>query len=108
MRNIIKEARLNLGLSQVRLAQEAGLSYNTVAFAERGKLVSPKTARRLSRLLGVRILPVVSEKYRLMVERRYAARRASCESQNATANLPCAGPSEHSGMGTGRGSKDVG
>jgi transcriptional regulator with XRE-family HTH domain len=79
MRNALREARTAKGWSQAELARKAELSYNTVAFAERGYMMSRKTAKILSRLLGAEIPPILSDARRDMLTRRYNYRKAMRE-----------------------------
>lgn len=86
MRNFLKEARLERGWSQMHLAKLAELSYNTIAFAERGTYMTRKTAKILSRLLHIPLKPIASERGRAHAERLYAARRN--KANEAASNQP--------------------
>lgn len=51
----IRVARVKRGWSQLVLCHKTGLSYNTVAFAERGINITQKTADKLSQALSIRV-----------------------------------------------------
>lgn len=51
----IRLAREKRGWSQLELCHRAKLSYNTVAFAERGGICTPHTADALSKVLGITV-----------------------------------------------------
>lgn len=50
----IRDRRRRLGLSQMKLAQRAGLALGTVSLAERG-LLTARTARKLARVLRCQV-----------------------------------------------------
>lgn len=97
MRNFVKEERLKRGWSQTHLAELAELSYNTVAFAERGVFMTRKTAKILSRLLKIPLKPIASERGRLYRERLYAARRNKLN--DTASNLPSGNPAGSTTLG---------
>ncbi len=51
--NPVQAARRRAGLSQVELANRAGLHPATISLLERGTHVSPETAARVAAALGV-------------------------------------------------------
>jgi len=51
----IRLAREKRGWSQMELCHRTKLSYNTVAFAERGEICTERTAEVLSRVLGITV-----------------------------------------------------
>lgn len=51
----IRLAREKRGWSQLELCHKTGLSYNTVAFAERGGVCTPETSKILERVLGITV-----------------------------------------------------
>lgn len=57
MSNNIKVAREKSGLSQMALCKKLKLSYNTVAFAERGVMCSQETADKLNKFFGLHLKP---------------------------------------------------
>ena len=50
----VRAARLRAGLTREKAAVKVGLSFATVALAERG-MITERTAKRLARLYGVRV-----------------------------------------------------
>jgi HTH-type transcriptional regulator, cell division transcriptional repressor len=59
----VRERRLALGLSQDRLAHEAGLTWSAVQKLETGKIVDPhySTLEALSHALGTTVAELVGE-----------------------------------------------
>lgn len=49
----IRAARLERGLTQLEMAQLVGVSHDVLARMEHGKSVSPQSAFRMARFLGI-------------------------------------------------------
>lgn len=60
--SLIKIAREKRGWSQLDLCKKTGLSYNTVAFAERGETCSERTAKKIGKILKLRPGPLMTDK----------------------------------------------
>lgn len=57
----VKDLRVRLLLSRRALAEQAGVSYDTVARAERGIRISALSAARIARVLGIDWLEIALE-----------------------------------------------
>ena len=58
----IKSARIAKGWTQADLAMATGLSFNTVAFAERGQHMTQETADLIGAALGLADLPAIEKR----------------------------------------------
>lgn len=52
MRERVRDARVDLDLTQAKLAEQAGVSTVTIVRAERGDPISPLAQARIARALG--------------------------------------------------------
>ena len=59
----IREARLKMGLSQAKLADELDVSYQSVSLWENGQLPTTDKLIRVAEVLGVSLTSLVEEKY---------------------------------------------
>jgi transcriptional regulator with XRE-family HTH domain len=62
--------RYELGLTQVEVAERAGLSQASVSQAETGAHLSPKTAKALADLYGISVAEVLGVTPELVMPRR--------------------------------------
>lgn len=58
----LRRARERAGLTQLEVSIRTGLGMSTVAMADRGARISPKTARKLAAVLGIDPLDLLPKK----------------------------------------------
>lgn len=51
----IREKRKEMGLTQKALAEEAGIAWQTISYAERGKAINMKTLEKIINVLGMNL-----------------------------------------------------
>lgn len=52
----LKKKRLELGLSQIQVAEQCGLTYTSVLNAEKNKQISLNTLTRICNVLGLNVV----------------------------------------------------
>lgn len=53
--NKIRKRRKEMGLTQKALAEKAGIAWQTISYAERGKAINMKTLEKILKVLGLEI-----------------------------------------------------
>lgn len=86
VQSVLLRLRKEKGLTQKKLMAALGVSYNTIAFAERGTVLTKKTAEKLSAFFGVTVMPVVSARRKVTAEKRLARRQEKVAAAEAKAN----------------------
>lgn len=51
----IRKKRKEMGLTQKALAEEAGIAWQTISYAERGKTINMKTLEKIINVLGMNL-----------------------------------------------------
>ena len=51
----IRKKRKEMGLTQKALAEEAGIAWPTISYAERGKTINMKTLEKIINVLGMNL-----------------------------------------------------
>lgn len=92
VQSVLLRLRKEKGLTQKELQVQLGVSYNTIAFAERGLVLSKRTAQKFGEFYGVTILPIVSARRKVTAEKRLAKRQDKALEAQAKADAVAAEP----------------
>lgn len=87
VQSVLLRLRKERGLTQGELQKQLGVSYNTIAFAERGLVLSKKTAQKLSAFFGIAILPIVSARRKATAKRKLEALQAAVAAADQKAEV---------------------